>query len=364
MTATVTTTDTVMPDKAGITWHEANQDYLAASFSALRSRLEDLLCNRKDVKADSPASKKGTEPVTRPAIWNFSQPPALEQLCSSFDLSKFERDLLLLCAGAEMDVHLSELLTSFDSSRRPLPTFSLALTALHGAHWSALSPARALRYWHLIELIPADTLVSAPLRISERILHYLAGVPAIDERLQGLVLPLPQPENLPASYNDTARQIATAWAEAAKNSSHGSTATPKLPMIELCGGELEANRSIAATAAALLDLRLYVLDTRNLPQSCTAETNLLMRLWEREAVLSNNALLLESGSRDATDASSENMLSCLLELIHSPLVLSTHLPHKKHRPSRASSFTLASPPVSSRQRYGVQRSNRKTSMAR
>jgi ATPase family associated with various cellular activities (AAA) len=101
-----------------------------------------------------------------------------------------------------------------------------------------------------------------------------------------------------------------------------------LPVIELCGGEFEANRSIAATAAALLDLRLYVLDTRNLPQSCTAETNLLMRLWEREAVLSKNALLLESGSRDAADASSENVLSCLLELIHSPLIVSTHLPRR------------------------------------
>src|SRR5487761_1727556 len=139
-------TSPIMTEAANTTWYEANQGYLAAGFSRLRSYLEDFLLNHEEVKACDPTPQRERENTTESAAWSFSQPPALEQLCSSFELSSFERDVLLLCAGAEMDTNLAELLASIGNNRCPLPTFSLALTALHDAHWSALSPARALRY--------------------------------------------------------------------------------------------------------------------------------------------------------------------------------------------------------------------------
>src|SRR5437660_12933608 len=71
------------------------------------------------------------------------------------------------------------------------PTFSLALAALPHPHWDALTPAAPLRRWRLILVGSSNTLTLNPLRIDERILHYLAGVSHPDERLAGIITPVP-----------------------------------------------------------------------------------------------------------------------------------------------------------------------------
>ena len=94
------------------------------------------------------------------------------------------------------------------------PTFSLALAALDEPHWSALSPAGPLRRWRLIELTGSDTLTTARMRIDERVLHYLAGVSHLDDRLAGLLEAASASGELPASHGELARQAAHAWAAA------------------------------------------------------------------------------------------------------------------------------------------------------
>ena len=80
-------------------------------------------------------------------------PSALEQLCAAFSLSPFERDVLLLCAGVELDTAFAELCARAQTGARcTYPTFSLALAALASAHWSALTPDAPLRRWRLIEV--------------------------------------------------------------------------------------------------------------------------------------------------------------------------------------------------------------------
>ncbi len=328
MTATGerTMSDETRRGTMGATWHEANQCYLAAALSGLQRRLETVLgSNVVNTPLDG-KPRAGDDPVLDPASWPFSQPPAIEQLCSAFELSSFERDVVLLAAGAEMDARLAGIYASLDGSRRPLPTVSLALTSLPDAHWSALSPARALRYWQLIEVLPADTLVSSAFRLNERILHFIAGVSVMDERLEHLVRTVHASGALPRSYHEVAQQVATVWADAARRSAPTSSATTQLPLIELCGAEPDANRAIAAAAAGSLDLRLYTLHLRNLPQAHGAETGLLVRLLEREAVLNGMALLLEADDVPAGDASSSAALLHLLELLHIPLILSTRQP--------------------------------------
>src|SRR5688500_6655313 len=88
--------------------------------------------------------------------------------------------------------------------RRAYPTFSLALDALPGPHWSALSPERPLRRYRLVELRAGEVLTQSPLRIDERVLHHLAGVPHLDERLEGVVEPVLTPEDLPTSHERAA----------------------------------------------------------------------------------------------------------------------------------------------------------------
>ena len=68
-------------------------------------------------------------------------------------------------------------------------TFALALGALDEPHWSALTLARPLRRWRLIEIEPNQALTTATLRIDERVLHFLAGINLLDARLQPLSAP-------------------------------------------------------------------------------------------------------------------------------------------------------------------------------
>jgi hypothetical protein len=307
----------------GLTWVEANQRYLADALSALRVDLEARLRSSTDASV-SDSSAHAEDPLLDPGVWSFSQPPALEQLCSAFELSAFERGVLLLAAGAEMDSRLAGLYASLDANQRSLPTLNLALSVLPEAHWSALSPSHALRRWQLIDLLPADTLITSAFRPNERILHFLAGVSGIDERLQHLVRPIPLPEILPPSYAEVVDQVVAAWTDAPRHTAGSSMAT-QLPLIELCGAEPEANRAIAAAAAAALNLSLHALSPRNLVQTSSAEMNLLVRLLERETILSGTAVLLESDDLPTADTAS-TMVALLLESLHAPLILSSRQP--------------------------------------
>ncbi len=155
------------------TWHDANQAYLSGEIAALRLTLQgrssDLATIDSAMSAEAAAAAEVGEAI--------HPPPAVEQLCSAFGLSRFERATLLLCAGVELDAGFAQAVAAAQQDPRlSFPTFGLALAALDEPHWSALSPAGPLRRWRLIELTSSDTLTSARLRIDERVLHYLSGV--------------------------------------------------------------------------------------------------------------------------------------------------------------------------------------------
>src|SRR5690606_22411531 len=164
--------------------------------------------------------------------------------------------------------------------------FSLALAALPQAHWSAIAPAGALRYWRLVELGQGDSLTGSPLRIDERVLHYLAGVSHMDERLNGLIEPLtPEVEasSLPPSHLALAERIAGLWLAAGGADQ---------PVLLLAGDEQAGPHAVAAAACELLDLRLYLLRPGDVPAS-PSEREALARLWEREALLDRAVLLVD-----------------------------------------------------------------------
>src|SRR5262245_52208188 len=140
-------------------WTDANQRYLAAEFARLKARFSG---------ADVQATSEGV----REAQASLPQPAAIDQLAEIFGLSPFERDLLLLCAGVEMDAELAACCAAASgAANRPFATFGLALAALADPHWSALTPVRPLRLWRLLELKDEQALASSRLSIDERVLH-------------------------------------------------------------------------------------------------------------------------------------------------------------------------------------------------
>ena len=251
-------------------------------------------------------------------------PPALDTLCALFDLSPFERDVLLLCAGMELDSAFAGLCAAAQGDpQRAYPTFSLALAALPDAHWSALTPMAPLRRWRLVEVGSGSALVSSPLRIDERVLHYLTGVQHLDEHLLGFVEPVAPrlPADLVLSHRETAQRIAAAWAQA---SGQGL-----LPVAQLCGSEPAGKRDVAAAACSLLGLNLYRMPAQAAPAT-PHELDVLMRLWEREAVLGNSALLLDCDDLDQHDAGREFAVSRLIEGTGGVILVAT----RTRRPSR------------------------------
>jgi hypothetical protein len=288
-------------------WTGANQRYLMADLGEVREALERHA-------GDEPVTS--AQPALEEAAAAMPSPPAIETLCTRFGLSPFERSVLLLCAGVELDA-------SFGA--RFHPTFSLALAALPGAHWSALTPAAPLRHWRLIEAGSGPVLTLAPLRIDERILHYLAGVEHIDERLAGLIEPLSAGAPLAPSHDALARRIAAAW----------TRATDALPVVQLCGEDVAGHRAIATAACGMVGLRVAAASAQALPAAAT-ELDGLMRLWRREAVLSGVALLIECHDLDA-DATRAAAIHRLMDGAACPLIVSTP---ERRRARHASILTL------------------------
>ncbi|MGA2288458.1 ATP-binding protein [Bradyrhizobium sp.] len=285
-----------MNDQAFASWRETNRRNLAGEIATLRETIEHCLQD-KVVALRSEASQQ--HPATS---------PALDQLCNAFGLSTFERNILLMCAGVELDSRFAELL---GGAGAPVPSFGFALSAFDGAHWSALSPDGPLRHWTLVELGNGPTLTGRRLTIDETVLHYLAGVPVFDPVLSRHARVMSAPENVAPSHRLIAEKIARLWADAPNSSP---------PAVALAGADDETRRTIAACAAAMLNLRLYTLAAADIPNA-PAELENLCRRFEREEALGGGALLVECDDAERLDAPRTDLAGRIVDRIRGPLVL-------------------------------------------
>ena len=89
-----------MSGQSPATWHEANQRYVAEALGVLRDRLERA-AGDSSTRSDGLAWPEESREMT--------PPPAIETLARAFGLSAFERELLLLCAGVELDTALAAM---------------------------------------------------------------------------------------------------------------------------------------------------------------------------------------------------------------------------------------------------------------
>ena len=170
-----------------VSWAEQNQAYLSAQFASAAASPLGRAARRCQ---DSPSWTK----LPRHCACRCRHRPPSITLAELFKLTSFERSLLLLCAGVEMDSRLADACAQAQGHpQRTYVSFGLAMALFDDSHWDAITPSRPLRRFRMIELQPGNNLTSAPLRIDERILHYLAGENALDPRLQWLLRPSPLP---------------------------------------------------------------------------------------------------------------------------------------------------------------------------
>lgn len=299
-------------------WYEFNRNYFLAVINQLHILLQSYinqLENNSKIKPTNP-NQDISELMKLKAV--MLQPPALEQLCQRFKLSEFERSILVFCAAIEIDLRFSELCVEAHSGNSQYhPTFGLALSALPNAHWSALAPDRALRYWKLIDLGSGSTLTSTSLHIDERILHYLIGVETTDSLLTEITELPSYTQRLIPSHQCLADSIKALWE---LNSFQNSP-----PIIQLCGSEMEDKTDITQAVCQHFNLQVSLLNCHRIPLKPN-ELETFIRRLERECILECRALLLVCEDIDRSDKLQLASLHQLLEELECFAIVTTLSP--------------------------------------
>lgn len=289
-------------------WQADNQRYLMAELQRIGWALQQHVQSNSSQLPQYLPEPSPERPCHTP-------PFALEQLCQTFGLSEFEQDILLLCAGTELDTTLRGLCAQAQPDlKHGSPTFSLAGLILNQCHWTAFTPHAPLRRWQMVEMGASTTAMTAPLRIDERILHYLMGISQVDQRLTSLLKPLYPSDFLVASHQQCIEEIKTTWSQ--------SAAFGKRPILQLCGAGNTNKQSIAAFACDQLGRSLYALSSHAIPLN-SPDLHQLIQLWEREAALSPVALLLELDEMHEPEAARHSAIAFLIESVTSPVIVSS-----------------------------------------
>jgi len=269
-------------------WIEDNQQALGAELDWLQAVIENAANGSRPEDVIAPGAASRT----------------LDFLAGRFGLSPFERSIILLCAGMELNAGFARLCgqLAHDASRE-YPTFGLALALLPGAHWSAISPGSPLRNWQLVQIGNHSRITSASLALDERILHFLLGIGHIDRRLGGLARPMSPGEPLPASQQLEMERLTALWRD-----------RDLPPLVMIGGNDPEGAREVAVQACAGLGLQPLLMHVRDLDQPAE-ERSRLARLLSREYLLSNAALLIGGCEEPAP------WLDALLDQLDCPTIL-------------------------------------------
>ena len=108
-----------------------------------------------------------------------------------------------------------------------------------------------------------------------------------------------------------------------------------MPIVQLCGEDVAGKHTIAAVACDMLGLKLSSMPADALP-TVPGELEALTRLWEREAALSESALLLDADELDRADAVRTSAITRLMMQMNGALMISCReryrLPQRQLRP--------------------------------
>jgi hypothetical protein len=280
-------------------WTSANQAHLTQALAELKEALRHHAGRYSSEPAACPPAERGRQCAENTNFAATGRRPALEGVARAFSLSPFERDILLLCAGVELDMEFAPLCAAVQGDpSRTYPTFGLALAVLPNPHWSALAPTAPLRRWRLIEPAIGPALTLAPLRIDERVMHHLVGISHLDERLAPLVRPIEpaDPKDLVASHAALAARVVATWS--------ALPSSRQAPVIQLCGDPADC-RPIAACVARSVGLHAAIIAADLVPSNAN-ELEAFQRLLERESRLTGiGVLLLETDGNDSVGAGAE-----------------------------------------------------------
>ncbi len=282
-----------MNAQVDINWSADNQQLLAAEFARLRALLGEGDPSSAQAQIDTVQQRMPTA-------------SAIDTLTQLFELSDFERDLLLLVAGVEMDSQIASLCADASgNSQKPWASFGLALAVLPNSHWSAIAPLEALRRWRLLEVDDSAGITTGRLKLDERVLHLIGGLNYLDHRLRAQFVALPSAGLMAEEHREIAREAGEKLL----------TQKGQWPFVLLSGNDESGQRDVAAILAQALGVSMFQLNATDIPASAY-EQEAMSSLWQRESALLGCGLLISHGGE-----ANEN-LSRFVERLNGLVVIS------------------------------------------
>jgi len=286
-------------------WLQLNQTYLKLCLQRLRLLMQAE--QHQDEASDNRQKRlESVQTQLQDMRGQMSPSPAIESLCDSFALTDFERDVLLLGTGVELEAAFAKEVALFNGNDS-CANFALALSVLADPHWSALTATAPLRRWRLINMQNHGGFITSPYKVDERVLHYLAGINELDARIAPYLqlLTPPSPE------------ISQQYAAAIENFSQNLANEQFNHLVQLSSDNESFNRFTVSLACQSLGMCCFRL-LPGLPVGDPVEIEAFARLWERESVLSHACLLVE-----LDDSFNRSQIEILLNHFNGPVILSS-----------------------------------------
>jgi hypothetical protein len=341
-------------------WHEANLLYLKEEIERLRAVLGREIRRRHGTRApasqfpglvitdaaierilnkraeDAPDDRDAIDSLAlratnlarlRTALAEGDAVPPVDAITELFGLTPFERDVMLLAFAPEIDPEFETLYAYLhDDATAKYVSPHLALSVLAGAEgWLAARdsflPAAPLRRYRLVHLGDdargAGALVTRPLSLDERMADYLLGVDRMDETAATVITTVQ--ETLVAAPHAGRLDALARWASA-------DPVSGRHRILNLTAPAGSGKRSFARALCTRLGLGLYELLIKRL-EAAGAESRDLVRLVEREALLSGCALYVDLTHGDESQAPTTlASLRDLLSTVQPLLILGSRHP--------------------------------------
>ncbi len=281
-------------------WYIDNQKALCMATKRIHQYLESALSKKEPIPLESK---------------EIDESSTLADLCSIFDLTQFERDLLLLCVAVELDPTVGDLCAKLQGREElNFPSLALALTHFPRASMTVLSQHCPLQYWRLLEFGKGLTLTQAPLRIDQQILAYLLGEANFDEQLRGVVQELPE--------HRTQVTLAPPQKVIVQEVVQISAKMPESIPIILCGADLTTKYAIASSVAESLHSCLWVMSAASLDLPPQEIHDIRLR-WQREALLKDCHLLLACEEVSLREPKLARRVFQFVEFLQTPVIITT-----------------------------------------
>jgi hypothetical protein len=292
-------------------WKKLSNEYLKQEIARLRSHMENCMaCSSGELPS---------LPLPIPSIpRQFDEyPVALEALCEAFELSEIEKNILVLCAAAEIDFASCQLLGEISgNSQMALPTLHLAVSLFADLEANIDDCNLPLFQWNLVQVIGKSqvSLITAPLKIDPWVLHFILGhTHRHDPKFPAALKPTSfysSDKPLSDSYEAIVSYIDQQW-----QPSQSSLAT------QLCGTDPKAHQFIAAAVCNRFGHSLKCLKASALEQDSELISSWVEH-WKRYARLYRQILLVELSSSTTANPSIQSAIAELIASSETPIFLS------------------------------------------